>query len=237
MTMREYICYHPPKSSTWGHTLRHRTVRSAWQAIERFLDACTIAEPPRLNALTVHADFPFDEPPVAPGYVAAVTASFGQHDDVSRWGLQSPSGEYTSLEDLIWRGERLEWSAVMAFLSAHEPWPKRISDPVSASVEVCFQWRDPESGELLAHQNEGFGTPDGTLWSTLRITLGARTLVQPDIRIPFAEGSPRLPDFVKFVQSAYPATLKDQHFRVATPNAKRTGYQFRRLVISPFVAL
>jgi hypothetical protein len=235
--MREYICYHPPKSNGWGHTLRHRTVASAWNAIQAFIDACTIAEAPVVRSLTVHADWPWDDDVIQPHYAAAATAVFGPHDDVSTMHYSSPSEELTTRHDLVWKGDRLELTSVLRFLSAQEPWPKRISDVVTASVEIPFQWRDPASGDLLAHQDTGFGTDAGALRSSLRITLGARTHIQPDLRIPFPEGSPRLPAFVQFVQTTFPTKLNPKHFGVATPNAKRTAYQFRRLIIPPTVGL
>ena len=234
--MREYICYHPPKGNLWGHTLRHRTAKRAWDAIQLFLTRCTLAEPVQLRTFVVHGDRPWDAAGVAESHMAAATAAFGPHDEVSLHGFESPTGVRTDWQDLVWGPERVEFAAALDFLTAREPWPKRRSDVVSATVDVSFQWRSPDSGDLLANQDFGFATDNGALRSTLRIEIGQRTHIEPDIRIPFPEGSPHLPPFLRFIQSGFPATLYDKHFRVATPRAKGTGYDVRRMVISPFTA-
>jgi hypothetical protein len=234
--MREFICYHPPKGNCWGHTLRHRTAKRAWDAIDLFLTRCTIAEPVQLRRFVVHGDRPWGAAGDAETHIAAATAAFGPNERVSLNSFVSPAGVQTDWQDLVWGPERVPFAAALDFLAAREPWPKRRSNAVSANIEVSFQWRNPDTGELLANQDVGFATDDGALRSTLHIELGQRTHIGPDIRLPFPEGSPRLPPFLRFIQSGFPATLHEKHFRVATPRSKGTGYAVRRLVISPFTA-
>jgi hypothetical protein len=234
--LREYITYLPPKGNLWGHKLRYQTVKRSWEAIRVFLDTCTVHSPIQLRALRAHAVRPWDDKTVARSYAAEVRAAFGPPNTFPQFGLTRPDGEQQTWFDEEWNAEHFSFDDVLTFLSNHEPWPKTLGDAVSLRATVRFQWRDPSTGELLAHQDRDFGTSDGSLQSGLEMVFGRRTHIEPNINLPFPEGSPRLPALMQFVQDSFPATLHEKHFRVVTPLASGSGYRTRKMVISPFTS-
>ncbi|MGV3710485.1 MAG: hypothetical protein ACO1Q7_16765 [Gemmatimonas sp.] len=234
--IREYITYSPPKGNLWGHKLRFQTAKRSWEAIRVFLESCTVHEPMRLHALTVHAVRPWDAEAVARSYSAEVRAEFGPPHNLQQGGLTRPNGEQQRWFDEEWNAEALSFQQVLTFLSNHEPWPNTLGDAVSLRTSVRFQWRDPSTGQLMPHQDRDFGTPDGSLQSGLEITFGRRTHIMPDFNFPLPEGSPRLPALGQSVRDSFPATLHEKHFRAVTPLASGSGYRQRKMVISPFTS-
>lgn len=235
--MREVMLYSPDKGAGFGQALRARRVRQAFEAVQHFLTHCTIASPLERIRLIAYRATEWDEDSVAEACIERTIAHFGPPDREEGGGTRWPSGEPVKGGSLQWDGTAATVGSIVDFLIAGEPWPRQTLGPVDLSFSVSFQWRHPTSGEVLFSQESGHATHDGSLRSTLLVTLGRRPFIQPDLWFPYPEGAPGLREFLEAVQSYLPFELLPRHFRVATPQRDGQGYRFRKLVIPPFVAV
>ena len=211
--MRELLVYTPDKAAGFGQAFRFRKARDAATALQHFRESCTgNAEPKDLNLVTYRAT-EWDDDRVAASIIERVVDKFGSAYSEDVLGYKWPSGEKL-------KGGRLVWSFK--------------SDALRELVEFFrFQWTDPDTGVILPGQQSGNATPDGTIWSSLLISLGRSQFAQPDFWFPFPEGSPKFSTFLQKAAHFIPFTLNNRHFRAAIPKRDGSGYVFRKVVLPP----
>jgi hypothetical protein len=232
-SMREVVFYSPNKGASYGQAIRPRRVRQAFEAVQHFLSNCATSSPPERIRLVAYEATRWDEGAVAEACIARTVDRFGSPDQITGGGTQWPSGEPAGGGLRQWLGSPVTLEDMVDYLASGEPWPKQTLGPVDLIFSVDFQWLHPGSREIVAGQENGHFTADGSLSSNLLVTLGRRPFVQPDLWFPFPADSPELSRFLRAVEQYLPFELRPRHFRVATPTKNGKGYRFHKLVTSP----
>ena len=231
--MRELLVYTPDKAAGFGQAFRFRKARDAATALQHFRESCTgNAEPKDLNLVTYRAT-EWDDDRVAASIIERVVDKFGSAYSEDALGYKWPSGEKLKGGRLVWSFKSEVLPELVEFLSSNEPWPKQALGPVEVQCSFRFQWTDPDTGVILPGQQSGNATPDGSIWSSLLISLGRSQFAQPDFWFPFPEGSPKFSTFLQKAAHFIPFTLNNRHFRAAIPKRDGSGYVFRKVVLPP----
>ena len=224
------MIYAPDKGVSYGQAPRARGVRRVWDDVQRFLAACTVAQPPEHVALTAFRATKWDDDATAEACLVRVRKRFGAPDEDERSGGEMwPTGEPVKGGHLRWRGTPERVPELVEFMAAGEPWPKQTLGPVELRVSYRFAWRDPATADRIVAADGSAGVP----LSEITITLGRRSFIQPTLWFPYAWTDPRLASLLEALSPCLPFPLLARHLRSATAQPDGSGFRFAKIAQPP----
>jgi hypothetical protein len=204
------ISYAPPKSVSHGHGSRARSARKAWEAIQAFLSAHTVAELQSPLKLTVFIPSQWNAD------IAQVTV-----DEALRiYG--SPTRRSAMSYDWDLPTSRL--GEALEFALADDQRPKQALGPTLLYLVYFFVWRDLRFGPTL-------GTaPHNLQKCMLAVSVGGRRVfLQPAFQFVTLQFDKNFVEDLSALESEMPFTPRDDFYYVIEPKKSGKGFKMRKL--------
>lgn len=195
-TAGEWLCYHPPKSVSFGHQSRIRDARRAWSMTQRFLNRLTEFELGKgeIQLRCIRRDHGVDEAIGSPR-IEEARQRFGR----------DPYGHEVHA---LWTIGPSDLEAAIAFALDDDRYPKQPGGPTMLHFWYLFRWKEfepiyrtlpPNSSDRFCSLGLHFG--------------GHRLFLQPDLVIPASWDSQVAREFIARIEPDLPFRLRDQYFR------------------------
>lgn len=216
-----------PISSGGAHGLGRLKPAQAWQALQRFLAACTTASEPNRVSLTIN-----QTPDVEPAALESLIAS-AQSTLKLQTGQRQECGELGVSYD--WDLPDAQAGAAVEWLAAAKPVHNRLGGTARVSLNYRFCLKSADGSELpfqtnkdyLGQKYDGYGTGLGE--SGCRLTLSARSALSILMFLPFEEPGAELWNYVGFLEEHLPMKLSNSHWKHWKLTKKGDNYISRRV--------
>jgi hypothetical protein len=222
----ETVGYHPSKSTAFGHAIRKRGVRQAWQLVQQFYATCADTDEPTSIELRVNRPTEWDDDELVMPHVERALAIFGKPDQERLdMGRAWPTGEPVKGGSHTWHRTAAQLESDLAYLIAAEPFPKASFPTVELNFRQHFRWRHPSTGKPLAHAHPAATTAGGYFG----LYFGPRCFIQPTLTFPFVHDDPAFLDFLNAVQPHLPFRMHSNHFRYSKRGKSPGVWHTRKL--------
>jgi hypothetical protein len=220
----EFVTYYPSKGSGFGHALRRRRVKRAWEDVQRFYAACAdVANPVRIELSAARPTQWDDDATMLPVLDRALQHFGPPHRTELSGGSMWPSGEPVKGGRCEWDRTLDQFDADVAYLIAGEPWPKSVIGPVTLRFNQSFQWKRELTQSAIGHPKGGNSGGEFTIW------LQRNCFVQPSLSFPFVHDDPSFLDFLQVIRPHVPFRMHSNHFRRAVPAKEPGTFQTRKM--------
>lgn len=222
----ESVCYSPSKSTGFGHSLRRRGVRRAWDDVQRFYAACTdVAEPTQIE-LEVARPTEWDDDATMWPIIDRALEHFGPPAEECLHGsVMWPSGELTKGGMYRWNRQAAHLAEDLEYLIAGEPWPKCVIGPITLKYSQTFRWKVSDALPSLGRAHPEAPASGGSF----RLWFSRRSFVQPGPSFPFLYDDPTFLDFLRELQPYLPFRMHSNHFRRVIPGKKSDTFSVRKM--------
>lgn len=217
----EWVVYSPPKSAVFGHRIRAKTNRKAWNRIAEFLQTVDdlAVNPYGPSTLTCYLPPTTDED-VASERISEAEKAFG-----------APSGRFdgehqNDKSSVSWHLNPEQILQGVSFALDDDQYPEQGTGPTDFCFSYIFAW--PKLATITSEQS--VGTRNIFSVSIGKSILGSGILVQPSFQIPFAWDSPEFRTFLLEMELRLPFTPSDNNYRRwLLPTKPTSGGRQRRL--------
>jgi len=191
------VIYHPPKSSSFGHSATSRNPRKGWTQTKHFLETVTNYSLRDSVKLNIHCYPKWSDPILIEKCTMDAIEIFG------------PANKRTGELSNTWHVPLTRIDEAIEF--AMQDIDRPIQEIGPTRLHFCFDltWKQ--------HQSLSNVTDPG-LGSHIGITLGGRRLfIQPTLRFPFQEVNRDLLDYLAYVQCHLPFKFRENCFKLFHP--------------------
>lgn len=201
----EWVVYHPPKSAAFGHRMRAKTARKAWQQIGKFLQTVEdiAVNPIEARKLTCYLP-PATDRDIALERIREAELEFG-----------TPNGRFES--DHPHSNSSVHWNLrpdqIMQgvnFTLDDDRYPEQATGPTAFHFTYLFNW--PQFPNDKADQFGNRPRNGISIWIG-KSTLGRGIFLQPHFEIPLAWDSPNFRAFLLEVEPQLPFKPSDSNFQ------------------------